>query len=69
METNKPTHDKIELRSEKVRQLIGEIPPSLVRWGIAIIAIVFIALIAAICLLPYPYSNGESILKHFLSPI
>lgn len=65
MEADKTTHDKIELRSEKVRQLIGEIPPSLVRWGIAIIAIVFIALIAAVCLLPYPYSNGESILRHF----
>jgi hypothetical protein len=67
MEANKTTHDKIELRSEKVRQLIGEIPPSLVRWGIAIIAIVFIALIAAVCLLPYPYSNGESILQHFVN--
>lgn len=66
MEADKTTHDKIELRSEKVRQLIGEIPPSLVRWGIAIIAIVFIALIAAVCLLPYPYSNGESILRHFI---
>lgn len=66
MEADKTTHDKIELRSEKVRQLIGEIPPSLVRWGIAIIAIVFIALIAAVCLLPYPYSNGESILRHIL---
>lgn len=66
METNKTTNDKIELRSEKVRQLIGDIPPSLVRWGIAIIAIVFIALIAAVCLLPYPYSNGESILQHLI---
>jgi hypothetical protein len=66
METYVTTHDKIELRSEKVRQLIGEIPPSLVRWGIAIIAIVFIALIAAVCLLPYPYSNGESILRHLI---
>lgn len=67
MEVDKTTHDKIELRSEKVRQLIGEIPPSLVRWGIAIIAIVFIALIAAVCLLPYPYSNGESIMRHFIN--
>lgn len=67
MEADKTTHDKIELRSEKVRQLIGEIPPSLVRGGIAIIAIVFIALIAAVCLLPYPYSNGESILRHFIN--
>lgn len=63
--SNKP-NDKIELRSEKVRKLIGEIPPSLIRWGTAIIAIVFLALMAAVCLLPYPYSNGESILKHFI---
>ena len=66
MENSNNTHDKIELRSEKVRKLIGEIPQSLVRWGTAIIAIVFIALLAAVCLLPYPYSNGESILRHFI---
>lgn len=66
METSSNTHDKIELRSEKVRKLIGEIPPSLVRLGTAIIAIVFIALLAAVCLLPYLYSNGESILRHFI---
>ena len=66
MENSNNTHDKIELRSEKVRKLIGEIPPSLVRWGTAIRAIVFIALLAAVCLLPYPYSNGESILRHFI---
>lgn len=63
---NRPTHDRIELRSQKVRQLIGEIPPSLVRWGIAVIAVIFIALIAAVSLLPYPYSGGESILRHLL---
>lgn len=68
MKKDKKTRDNIELRSEKVRQLIGEIPSSLVRWGIAVIAIVFIALIAAVCLLPYPYSNGESILRHLLTP-
>ena len=62
MDTTSDTHDRIELRSEKVRKLIGEIPPSLVRWGTAIIAIVFSALLAAVCLLPYPYSNRESIL-------
>ncbi|MDE6123388.1 MAG: hypothetical protein K2F76_09100, partial [Duncaniella dubosii] len=32
----------------------------------AIIAIVFLALLAAVCLLPYPYSNGESILRHII---
>ena len=63
---DKYSHDNIELRSEKVRELLGEIPSSLVRWGTAIIAIVFIALVAAVCLLPYPYSKGESILRHFI---
>lgn len=67
MGTSNINHDKIELRSEKVRKLIGEIPPSLVRWGTAIIAIVFIALLGAVCLLPYPYSNGESILQHLIN--
>ncbi len=62
----KETHDRIELRSEKVRKLIGEIPPSLVRWGFAIIAIVFLGLMAAMCLIPYPYSDGESILRHII---
>lgn len=60
------TNDKIELRSEKVRELIGDIPPILVQWGIVIIILIFIALILAIIFIPYPYSNGETILQHIL---
>lgn len=56
----------IELRSEKVRNLLGEIPPSLVSWGTAIIIAIFLALIIAICFIPYPHSKGESILQHLL---
>lgn len=67
MDTSNNTHDKIELRSEKVRKLIGEIPSSLVRWGTAIIAILFFVLLSAVCHLPYPYSNGESIVQHLIS--
>ncbi|MCH5239449.1 MAG: hypothetical protein J1F38_04445 [Muribaculaceae bacterium] len=59
--------DNIELRSEKVRNLIGEIPPSLVRWGTVVIVLIFLLLLTALCLLPYPYSNGETIIKHFFS--
>ena len=33
MDTKKNTSSDIELRSEKFRNLLGEIPPSLVRWG------------------------------------
>lgn len=64
MDTNNNTLDKIELRSEKVRKLLGEIPLSLVRWGMIIMVVIFIALLAVVCLLPYPYSNGESIIEH-----
>lgn len=66
MNTSNNIYNKIELRSEKVRKFIGEIPPSLVRWSTAIIAIVLFVLLTAFCLLPYPYSNGESIIQHFI---
>lgn len=66
MENKDTNHDKIELRSEKVRKLIGEKPPFLIRWGSAILVIAFIVLILLICVLPYPYSKGETILQHFI---
>lgn len=44
----------IELRSEKTRQLIGQIPPRLVRCGTTIIAIIVVALFAAAYYVPYP---------------
>ena len=56
----------IALRSEKVRNLLGEIPPSLVRWGTVIIVAIFLALLLVVCFVPYPYSQGESILQHLL---
>lgn len=67
MDNSNNSQDKIELRSEKVRKLIGEIPPSPVRWGTAIIALIVAALLMAVCLLPYPYSDGESIIEHLLA--
>lgn len=60
------SRDNSEMRSEKVRKLLGEIPPSLEKWGSLIIIAILASLIAAVCLLPYPYSNGESILRHIL---
>ena len=56
----------IALRSEKVRNLLGEIPPSLVRWGTVIIVAVFLILLLVVCFVPYPHSQGESILQHLL---
>ena len=59
-----PSHDKIELRSEKVRQILGEVPNKLVRWGIAVISIVFVILITAVMLIKFPYGDGETIFEH-----
>ena len=58
----------IELRSEKVRNLLGEIPPALVRYGTVIIVAIFLMLLLIVCFMPYPYSNGESICLLYTSP-
>lgn len=60
----KKKNSDIELRSEKVRTLLGEIPPSLVRWGTMIIVAIFLILLLVVCFMPYPHSHGESILQH-----
>jgi hypothetical protein len=39
--------DSIELRSEKVRNIIGQMPPFLIRWGNTILAVIFILLLIA----------------------
>ncbi len=62
----KKISNDIELRSVKVRDLLGEIPPALVRWGTVIIVAIFLALLLVVCFVPYPYSNGESILQHII---
>lgn len=63
----KRANSDIELRSEKVRNLLGEIPPSLVRWGTVIIVAIFLILLLVVCFMPYPHSQGESILQHILT--
>ena len=66
MKTKRKNND-IELRSEKVQKLLGEVPPSLVRWGTVVIVAIFLILLLVLCFMPYPYSNGESIMLHLLS--
>ena len=55
-----------ELRSEKVRKILGEVPPSLLRWGSIILVAIFLILLLIICFVPYPHSYGESILQHLI---
>lgn len=55
-----------DMHSEKIRRLLSEMPRSLTVWGSIVIAVVFIGIVLALCLLPYPHSGGESILVHLL---
>lgn len=42
-----------ELRSEKVRSIVGQVPPSITRYGIVVIALVLACLFAVAYFLPY----------------
>ena len=44
MEDEKKQERSFELRSEKVRSIVGQIPSSLVRYGITAIAVVLFSL-------------------------
>ena len=48
--------DNIELRSEKVRNVIGKVPPRLVSLGTVVITIIVLALAVAFYKIPYPIS-------------
>ena len=54
MDNNKNETDNIELRSEKVRHIIGQVPPALVRTGTMVITLVVIALAVAFYTIRYP---------------
>ena len=43
----------IGLRSEKVRNIVGKIPPAMDRYGITVIGIVILAVIAVSMIVPY----------------
>lgn len=54
MDNNKNEIDNIELRSEKVRHIIGQVPPALVRTGTMVVTLVVIALAVAFYTICYP---------------
>ena len=62
MEQKEKELDNVELRSEKVRNVIGKVPPRLVSLGTVIITVIVLALAVAFYKIPYPISietNGE----------
>lgn len=68
METNNPkdTADRVELRSEKIRNLIGAIPRSLTRWATAVNIIIILAIVLALLLIPCLDGNDKSVLHCLL---
>ena len=48
--------ERLELRSEKVRSIIGQVPSILLRYGIMIIAFTLLILIGVTAFIPYPPS-------------
>ncbi len=69
MEEKKKQERSFELRSEKVRSIVGQIPSSLVRYGITIIGVVLLCLFLIAYFLPYKqvYSGTATIYKIPLS--
>ena len=59
-------HKATEQRSPKMQQLLGKLPRSLVVGGCVAMAVIFLLLLLAMLLIPYPYGGGESIAAHLL---
>ena len=53
MKEEKKQERSFELRSEKVRNIVGQIPSSLVRYGITVIGIVLICILTITYFIPY----------------
>lgn len=56
--------ERIELRSEKMREVIGPIPRRLVWTSVAMLALLVIILIAALMLLPDSANPAGSLIKN-----
>ena len=44
----------IELRSEEVQEVMGQVPAWIVRWGITLLFLVVVALLVGSCFFKYP---------------
>lgn len=54
--------DNIELRSEKTRQVIGNMPKGIVRYGTTVISLIIIVLLVVSYFVPYPESLKSTVM-------
>ncbi len=59
-------HEDLNQHSEKVRKILGDLPPALIRWSVVILSIITIGLIIVFFFWENPYLKGESILHRIL---
>lgn len=64
MEDEKKQERSFELRSEKVRSIVGQIPSSLVRYGIMIVGVVLLCLLIVAYFLPYKQVYSGTAVVH-----
>ena len=71
MKEEKKPERNFELRSEKVRSIVGQIPSALIRYGITAIGAVLLCLLAVAYFLPYKqvYSGTATIHKTATTPV
>ena len=57
---NQDSDKRIELRSEKVRRIIGTVPPVLVRWNIIVLLVIVCTLLVIVYSVAYkPISSRK----------
>lgn len=54
MAEEKKKYKEIELRSEEVQEVMGQIPAWIIRWGITVLFLVVLALVIGSCFFKYP---------------
>lgn len=69
MEEPKRQEHRFELRSEKVRSIVGQIPSSLIRYGITAIGMVLLCLFAVARFLPYKQVYSGTATVHAIAGI
>lgn len=69
MENRNSTHDRMDLRSDKVRRLLGEEPSPIVRYGTFFIIGIFIAVIVILTFIPYSADDSGSLLEYIVRSV
>lgn len=54
MEKREDDDYQVDLRCEEAREVMGKIPPAIVRWGMTVMTVIVGALLAAACLIDWP---------------